>query len=508
MGIYYQPPLASIGGQQPLTPQHVPPPSGPPPSNPIFGAVSLVATLVAAWSASAAPLPQRPSFLPPLAANGPPPYTPGTPAAILAWWQPAPFLPPAAVNLDPPIAGPPSQPPPLNGGAAVPLAIFVQWVPPPSLPPSAILLEPPIGGPVPQAPPVNGGAQVSKAVLVQWLPPPPLPPGAINLDPPISGPAPQAPPLRTLQPNPFWPGIDYLLPQRSSFIPPAAGGTPPLRWQGPGPDILAWWPPPAPLPPVAINLDPPIAGPTPQAPPLTTRPLAVDVSWLSGGYAQPQRAPLGAVLLPPIIAGPPTGYRAGQVEIEIWWNLRQDLPPVAAQLHPPISGPVPQAPPLAARRLTVEAFWGGDYAMPQRAPSGVPLLPSFAGGPPPGYRAGAIEIEIWWNARQELLPPIVRLNLPISGPPPQAPPILGAVVPKAVLVQWLPLPPSSPAAINLKSPIGLVVTPAAALVFDRALALGVPTDVALAVAVAFDAALTQGMPVDLALAAALAKEIG
>src|SRR6202035_4660042 len=131
MAIYYQPPSPNIGAQQPLTPELLTPPSGPAPSNPVFGAVSLAATLVAAWTATAAPLPPQTVIAPLLApaASQPPRQAPGTRTEIWAAWLPPPPLPIVAVNLDPPIAGPIPQPPPVAGGSVISQPVLLQWLP-------------------------------------------------------------------------------------------------------------------------------------------------------------------------------------------------------------------------------------------------------------------------------------------------------------------------------------------------------------------------------------------
>lgn len=298
MGIYYQPPPPNIGGQQPLTPEPLIPQSGPTPSNPIFGAVSLAATLVAAWTATAAPLPQTAPQLIPPAIIGPPPAR--LPFDVLQSWAVLPPVPPTSHLLNPPISGPTPQAPPISGGASVGEAVLVQWLPPPPYPPQAVNLDPPIAGPAPQNPPFRGGARAPDATFVQWIPPPPNPPQAVNLDPPIAGPAPQNPPFAT-----------------GAAIPEA---------------VLVGWLPPPPQPLVAINLDPPIAGPTPQNPP---RLVVQRIDWGAPEYALPGRPFLAPLLAPAPISGPPVGYRPGMVEIQVWWSALQQMPAFAGMLIPP-----------------------------------------------------------------------------------------------------------------------------------------------------------------------------
>src|SRR5258708_33568706 len=86
MGLYDPAALTYLGAAQPVTPKELTPPSGPVPSNPVFGAVSLLSTVVAAWAATAQPLPPRPNFIPPPVVTNPIPAAQSTrPEVLLAW---------------------------------------------------------------------------------------------------------------------------------------------------------------------------------------------------------------------------------------------------------------------------------------------------------------------------------------------------------------------------------------------------------------------------------------
>ena len=148
MGLYYNPPSPHIGAAQPLTEKQVPPASGPPPQNPFFGGVSLVATLVSAWTIPTSP-PQQTEAI----------------AAIVAGSTVAAYVPPA---------------PSVQAQLAAAWTLTA-W---PVSTTSGLLAS----GPVPTNPPFAGAA-VPEAVLIAWLPPSPQPPiVAVNLNPPIAGP--------------------------------------------------------------------------------------------------------------------------------------------------------------------------------------------------------------------------------------------------------------------------------------------------------------------------------
>ncbi len=454
MGLYFQPPPTPMGAAQPLTQRNLTPPiSGPTPQNPPRLAVAaLAATVMVAWTAVAAPLPQQnlgvaafaaaPMAAPPSSTRAlveiqaawapapwtqpePPQFTPSVPQAppirtqsvpaeVLIGWLPAAPAPVLADNLSPPISGPAPQAPPVRV-QSVPTEILVGWIPPPPQAPVAVNLDPPIAGPTPQAPPTKTWS-VPTEVLVGWIPPPPQAPAADNLSPPIAGPTPQAPPVRT--------------------------------WSVPT-EILIGWIPPPPAPPVAVNLNPPISGPAPQAPPSRAQsvPTEVLIGWIPP-QLQPQFAAQSIPAAAPVVTFLPHGLPAA-VETQVSWASPPWQQPQLPRLT--ASGPAPQPPPTRTQSVPTEVLAGWLPPAPQPELPGLPIpstpAPSFL---PPG-RSGAVEIQVswatpvWWQPR----PP----QLTASGPTPQAPPIRIWSVPAEVLIGWIPPPPQAPVAVNLRPPI-------------------------------------------------------
>ncbi len=292
MGLYYNPLPPHIGAQQPLEQRKLTPPSGPLPQNPPFIG-GIAQAIILGWSAfvatnAIAPVTAR--NLTPSGTIAATPYNPARYDIYRSWDAPAPPT-QFSVNLNPPIAGPTPQNPPILG-SRVPLCVQVAWIPPPPFPIVAINLDPPINGPVVNNPPFTG-ARIPLEVQINW--PLPLVVVQLTISPVQSAPA--------------------------SLVPYIRGNV----------DILNAWLPPVPAPIVAVNLDPPISGPTPQNPPVigSRVPLAVQIGWLP-----PTPSPIVAVNLNPPVSGPlPFFPYIGSViplPVHISW-----LPPAPA----PIVGP-------------------------------------------------------------------------------------------------------------------------------------------------------------------------
>lgn len=166
-------------------------------------------------------------------------------------------------------------------------------------------LTPP-SGPLPQNPPFNGGAKIAQAIIMGWsalvvtnaIAPVTArnltPQNAVN-NPPFTG---ARVPLE-IQIN--WPPPLAVI--ELSFSTPLPGAAVQPVYVRQNVDILNAWLPPVPAPIVAINLDPPVSGPTPQNPPVigSRVPLAVQVAWLplppspivAVNLDPPQSAPAG-----------------------------------------------------------------------------------------------------------------------------------------------------------------------------------------------------------------------
>jgi hypothetical protein len=441
------------------------PPISGPDAPPIVGARVPVAAQVA-WL----PPPPRSqstiSLVPPISGPDNPPIAGGArvPTEVLVGWLPPPPRSQSTVNLEPPISGPTPQNPPFVGGARVPQEVLIGWLPPPPRPPSAAI-TPQTGSP-PQNPPIAGGARVPDAVLIGWLPPPPRPPSAAIT--PQAGPTPQNPPVAggARIPPEVLTGWLPPPPRSQSAInlePPISGpDNPPFVGGARVPtEVLVGWLPPPPRPPAAINLEPPISGP--DRPPVAQQavPLAVYAAWAAPAWAQPALSRL----TPSGPDRPPQWVRTS-ADILASWNA-------------PASAPLPQQSP----RLIVEAVAAGAPAGPQGAPlavyaawvsAGAPQLQQAArvtqGAaetlvPPAGPQRGLLAIYASWQAvgYRTQTP---RPWLSISGPAPQNPPIIGARVPQAVLVGWIPPPPQPPTGGPIAWQLASLSGPATATVSD------------------------------------------
>lgn len=275
-------------------------------------------------------------------------------------------------------------------------------------------LTPPQSGPTPQNPPFRG-SRIGQDVLVSW--------------------AVAAVVAATL----------IVLPTK--LVPAQAAVSTPL-FANPNYQILRAWDPVAPAPIVAINLDPPVSGPTPQNPPVigTRVPLPVQIAWLP-----PPPAPITAVNLDPPVSGPTpqnppiVGARL-PLPVQIGWIPPPPAPITAINLDPPASGPTPQNPPTIGSVVpaAVHVAW---LPLPPAPIVAVNLDPPASGPTPsnPSFRGGARvpnEVLIAWLP--PVPAPIVARNLipPVSGPAVNNPPFAGASVPLAVQLGWLPSVPA------------------------------------------------------------------
>src|SRR4029077_20152826 len=138
MGLFYNPPNPNIGGQQPLESKKLTPPqSGPAPQNPPVIGSRVSVEVLACWAAAAVIATASPPYLqvearlsPPV--SGPVLVTPrgsSGPQAVLNSWLPADPAPIVAINLDPPIAGPTPQNPPLIGSQSTAPALIAGSLP-------------------------------------------------------------------------------------------------------------------------------------------------------------------------------------------------------------------------------------------------------------------------------------------------------------------------------------------------------------------------------------------
>lgn len=354
-------------------------------------------------------------------------------------------------------------------------------------------LTPPISGPAPQNPPFMGGARIAQAILTCWavaaavaIPTPPV--VAVNLDPPISGPAPQNPPrtgarvpvevLVSWLPAPPTPWPNFIADDVAPLVPAPIQSLP--QFQRRLDQIYGAWLPSIPAPIVAVNLDPPVSGPTPQNPPVRGArvPVEVQVAWLP-----PAPAPITAINLDPPVSGPtlqnpPVRGSSVPVEVQVSWLPPAPAPIVAINLDPPTSGPAPQNPPFRGAGLSVEVqvSWLPPALAPQSARNlSPPISAPVATYVPVGARV-PVEVQIsWLPAPQVPVPPVLLvpqpaqvvayspvgafvptavlvswivptpapqsatlLEPPVSGPAPQNPPVLGSRVPVEVQVAWLP----------------------------------------------------------------------
>lgn len=331
------PPGPNQGAEQQFAQEVLSPPiSGPPPQNPPFaGGAEVSEPVLISWL----PPDPRPQWSPPTPIsaipNYPPPAGPVTvPGAVLVSWAPLPYAPQQSAPVPPPNPVPPSF---ITVGSVVPLAVLdsYDWAPrwpwartpviTPSGPPAQ---NPPFPGTkvgvdvqnswLPPQPAAIVGQQLFQGIVVQaflpsripglvetqvsWLPPDPAPILARNLiakllvsDPPFPG-------AFVPQPVAVWWSIPA--PPQPQQAPIQAFQTPPPV-QGaitvPYP-VRSWWDLPPPMPLVAKNLNPPIAGPVPQNPPFmggAAIPLAILVDWIPPPPMPPVAWTATQVFLPP-----------------------------------------------------------------------------------------------------------------------------------------------------------------------------------------------------------------
>lgn len=340
-------------------------------------------------------------------------------------------------KLTPPISGPaaPSDPP--FPGARIAQAILTTW---------AILTVAP--APVvaknltPSSAPVSTPVfkRFEYAVYNAWIVQPPLPTLPVNIDPPIS--APQNPPIKGARfwteiqnawlppqhiPQPNFIGDDYA-PWASVSVPPytPVGARVPIQVQ------IAWLPP-APMPVLAINLDPPVSGPTPQNPPINGMrvPVAVQVAWLP-----PAPMPVLPINLDPPISAPQIIYvpvgTSIPVAVQVSWLPRPPDPITAINLDPPISGPLPQDPPRIGARVPVEVqiAWLPPQPMPILGFNKVTLTgPIVITYVPIGSRV-PVEVQVSWSSVSVPLPQQAATYFTPSAPPPEL--FTGSRVPSAI----------------------------------------------------------------------------
>jgi hypothetical protein len=427
VGHYYNPSPPHIGAQQPLTPRKLTPPqSGPAAQSPPFnGGAKLAQGILTCWAVAAAtaftygPLTTQkvtppvtgPSVVktpyqrldyqiwrawdapdliawPNFVANRLTPPSAVNPilflnageideAILASWAAPAPVViyPNFVADSFPPISGPTPQNPPVRG-SRVPAEVQVAWIPPPFVPVVAVNLDPTPAGPTPQNPPVRG-SRVPAEVQVAWIPPVLLPVLAVNLDPTPAGPTPQNPPF--------------------------AGTRVPV-------EVQVSWLPPVLLPVLAVNLDPPIDGTVSYTPVGSRVPVEVQVSWSPQVPAPVQRS---SVLTPSVPQNPPFAGTRVPVEVQVSWLppapgpvlqvlaippssvvppyqpvgalvptavlvswIPAPTPPlnVAVNLDPPISGPVPQNPPVRGSVVPteVQVAWLLPVLAPVLPSKGIP----------------------------------------------------------------------------------------------------------------------------------------
>lgn len=295
-------------------------------------------------------------------------------------------------------------------------------------------LTPP-SGPAPQNPPFPG-SRISQAILSCWA---------------VAAVAIVLPTLLVPQPA------------QAAFVPPAKFNQQILRaWEAPPQAAI-----------VAINLDPPISGPTPQNPPLIGAriPQAVLNAWLPAAPAPIVAINMDPPIAGPVVSNPPfTGGARIPIEIQIGWLAPAPAPILAGKLPAPSA---PQAPPLVGSRVPLEILLAwvpappAPFTRPVRVTISAPAdNPPFAGGarvssevligwlppaslpvvgpkfaiglltatnPPfPGSRV-PVEVQVSWLPPTPI-PVVANNSVPPSAP--QAPPITGSMVPATVLAWW------------------------------------------------------------------------
>lgn len=195
MGLYYQPPMPNMGGQQPATAAELTPQSGPMPQNPpINGGAKVQEEALIAWLPPAPHVQmEEPAIVFPQTAPQPRANWWKIEAQITAWIPPAPqpiATPPVPMSAPPPV-------PPIPPNISRLLVLFQGWlsVDPATLIPgpyegnaqpyAQVVCTPPISAMPPSAPPVVGGG-LSQAIVNSWIPPDPMWQSTITLKPPSS----------------------------------------------------------------------------------------------------------------------------------------------------------------------------------------------------------------------------------------------------------------------------------------------------------------------------------
>lgn len=151
---------------------------------------------------------------------------------------------------------------------------------------------------------------------------------------------------------------------------------------------------------------------------------------------------------------PFTGARV-RAEVLIAWAA-----PAAAVILPHLM--VPQAEAAPPPKRTPEAiFQAWDTKAPAAQRSARLVISGPAPEAPPIIGARVpLPVQVWWIPPPPEPQTAILLNPPIAGPSPEAPPVKGAREPLAVQVSWIPPPPASQSTILLKPPIaGPVVGP-------------------------------------------------
>lgn len=509
MGLYYNPNPPHIGAQQPLTQKKLTPPqSGPLPQNPPFnGGAKIAQAILTCWAVAAA---VAFTYPPVVAVNLDPPISaPATPLfkktnyEIYRAWDATASAPITAINLDPPISGP--QNPPIKG-SSVPVEVQVSWLPSPPSPIVAVNLDPPIGAPSAAYTPI--GSSVPTAVQVAWLQPPPAPIVAVKM-PPVGGGGGIATiftPTNGLNTDDINANTSFRV---VATLASASNGSVQVTFTSSSVTGLtttncsvAKWDgtaaPSATTVPVElkfggnsgfsiganssitsdltnhsgsfslgagdsaivvfdcstpggqrfsnsnINVDtwflsPPSASWNIQSPPGFTKLTGIDYV-----VAKIETGSTGGGAFIPVGASVPEA-------VQVSWLPSVPAPIVAANLVPPISGPIPQNPPLTGSRVPVEVqvAWSLPALLPVLPEPGTPSSgPGALQYTPVGQYVPAA-VQISWAA-QVSWPVLPSPRVPPSAPGTYSP--VGAFVPAPVQIAWLTPAPAPIRAVNFTPP--------------------------------------------------------
>lgn len=305
----------------------------------------------------------------------------------------------------------------------------------------------PQSGPVPQNPPFMGGSRVRQEILNSWS----VPAAAVVLQELFVPAVPaQAAPARTpdaiyqswssVLSNSQYASIQVVRESAARMTPPVSGPVPTDPPFNGGAEVsqavLNWWIPPPPAPQSSILLEPPQSGPAPSNPPF------VGGAKLAPGIAQWWSRDLvfveiSAPIVPQIQpdSAPVSRAATSLAEILISWLPKPPAPITARLLVPPVSGPVPQNPPIVGSRIpaAVLQWWIPAPPLPQLSEQVVPPSPVVVTYVPPPVGMPAAVTQ-WWalTAPAVILPRL--LTPPQSGPDAFTFPPRG--VPAAVSLWW------------------------------------------------------------------------